>query len=420
MSAALDELEILSRDTAFARLWSIASAVVESLQDEGIEAAASVKTLLGALDKQIRELGEHGAVLLADDPPPELVTALLALVARSRSAGRRVLAVGSFLGGGAPAGRPERSPPPEFSPTVQADPSSATCPTVQADANLDSPQANGPVAEMRAASARFERFWEFSADLHRNHWRWEQHLETVTAALEHSRKIAEQAGGQLAAWHGGADQRSLPFATQPGDLAAHALAGDALTRFLEDALGEISQTHRRLARLGDEAHALLAEHAATGIGLARWAEEFDRTGSQRFIEALLMHAAGEVFAVPMNSIAEIVHVCGHESARPPAQGTQAYERGDQSYPLASLEELLGCSANQAPAERPPARPLLLLSASVGRLALRVHQLIGRRRVNVEPVGAPLDRLWWLAGGVVMGDGRVAFLLDVEALLTRSR
>jgi chemosensory pili system protein ChpA (sensor histidine kinase/response regulator) len=75
------------------QLWWVVGAVLEALQQGGIDGNVSVKRLLGHVDRELRRLQEHGEVRYADAPPLELMNNLLFYVARAGSAGSRVGAV---------------------------------------------------------------------------------------------------------------------------------------------------------------------------------------------------------------------------------------------------------------------------------------------------------------------------------------
>jgi chemosensory pili system protein ChpA (sensor histidine kinase/response regulator) len=75
------------------QLWWVVSSVLEALQQGGIDGSASVKRLLGQVDRELRRLHEQGEQQYSDSPPIELLNNLLFYVARSRTAGPRVAGV---------------------------------------------------------------------------------------------------------------------------------------------------------------------------------------------------------------------------------------------------------------------------------------------------------------------------------------
>ncbi len=75
------------------QLWWVVGAVIEALQEGGIDGNVSVKRLLGNVDREIRRLQEQGESSYVNSPPVELLNNLLFYVARSTSSGSRVSSV---------------------------------------------------------------------------------------------------------------------------------------------------------------------------------------------------------------------------------------------------------------------------------------------------------------------------------------
>jgi chemosensory pili system protein ChpA (sensor histidine kinase/response regulator) len=84
--------QIATRQPVF-QLWWVVGAVIESLQENGLEGGQSIKRLLGLGDREIRRLYEQGEARYAQSPAVELLNNLLYYVGRSESSGGRVNAV---------------------------------------------------------------------------------------------------------------------------------------------------------------------------------------------------------------------------------------------------------------------------------------------------------------------------------------
>ncbi len=84
--------QIATRQPVF-QLWWVVGAVIESLQENGLEGGQSIKRLLGLGDREIRRLYEQGEARYAQTPAVELLNNLLYYVGRSESSGGRVSAV---------------------------------------------------------------------------------------------------------------------------------------------------------------------------------------------------------------------------------------------------------------------------------------------------------------------------------------
>src|SRR5215471_2174555 len=84
--------QIATRQPVF-QLWWVVGAVIEALQQNGLESGQSVKRLLGLADREIRRLYEQGEARYSQAPPVELLNNLLYYVGRAESSGGRVSAV---------------------------------------------------------------------------------------------------------------------------------------------------------------------------------------------------------------------------------------------------------------------------------------------------------------------------------------
>ncbi len=61
-------------------------------------------------------------------------------------------------------------------------------------------------------------------------------------------------------------------------------------------------------------------------------------------------------------------------------------------------------------------PLLLVRAGEQRMAIQVDQLLGNYQIVVKSIGAQLSGVRWFTGGTILADGKIALLLDVNALV----
>jgi len=93
LAAVAQKLEqIATRQPTF-QLWWVVGAVIEALQEEGLQSGVSIKRLLGLADREIKRLYEQGEATYAHSPAIELLNNLLYYVGRADSSGPRVSAV---------------------------------------------------------------------------------------------------------------------------------------------------------------------------------------------------------------------------------------------------------------------------------------------------------------------------------------
>jgi chemosensory pili system protein ChpA (sensor histidine kinase/response regulator) len=93
LAAVAQKLEQIATRQPVFQLWWVTGAVIEALQENGLEGGVSVKRLLGLGDREIRRLYEQGEARYAQTPAVELLNNLLYYVGRAESSGPRVQAV---------------------------------------------------------------------------------------------------------------------------------------------------------------------------------------------------------------------------------------------------------------------------------------------------------------------------------------
>ncbi|MDB6101389.1 MAG: type pili sensor histidine kinase and response regulator [Gammaproteobacteria bacterium] len=93
LAAVAQKLEQIATRQPVFQLWWVTGAVIEALQENGVEGGVSIKRLLGLGDREIRRLYEQGEPRYAQTPAVELLNNLLYYVGRAESSGPRVMAV---------------------------------------------------------------------------------------------------------------------------------------------------------------------------------------------------------------------------------------------------------------------------------------------------------------------------------------
>jgi two-component system chemotaxis sensor kinase CheA len=131
------------------------------------------------------------------------------------------------------------------------------------------------------------------------------------------------------------------------------------------------------------------------------------------IQALLVSTGGQVFAVPLSSVAEVLSP--EELPLDTVDGKPVVILRDGSVaPLYHLDAILGDSQD---ADRMPRDTDSVVLIELGRQlrALSVERLVGRQEIVIKPLGRMLRHLRGLGGATVLGDGRVALILDPRSL-----
>ncbi len=128
---------------------------------------------------------------------------------------------------------------------------------------------------------------------------------------------------------------------------------------------------------------------------------------------VLASAGGQVFALPADLVAQLREVRPEELRAWQADGQMDHQ--GEAYPLRSLAELT--NRPLAPTD-PQQRTILLLRSGDDRLALLVDGLEGNYEAVIKSAGPQLARSPGLMGATVLGDGRIALILNPFALAER--
>jgi two-component system chemotaxis sensor kinase CheA len=129
------------------------------------------------------------------------------------------------------------------------------------------------------------------------------------------------------------------------------------------------------------------------------------------LEVLLFVRAGTVFGLPLPTVEEALSIGDTFSL----QGRPALELRGGQLPLFDVAELVGCP----PTPLPDGAPALVVSAGGRRIAAACDTLLGEEEVVVKPLG-PLFRVDGYLGAAILGDGRIALLLDAMSLTRGQR
>jgi two-component system chemotaxis sensor kinase CheA len=137
------------------------------------------------------------------------------------------------------------------------------------------------------------------------------------------------------------------------------------------------------------------------------------------IKVLVVSSAGDRYAIPQVSIVELVRVEG-EKVRKNIQrihGVRVYRYRDRLLPLVNLNQVLQVEAESTGEEE--AVNLIVLQAADRQFGLVVDRINDTQEIVVKPLWKHLKSLACFAGATVMGDGRVALILDVFGLAQRA-
>src|ERR1017187_3921630 len=128
------------------------------------------------------------------------------------------------------------------------------------------------------------------------------------------------------------------------------------------------------------------------------------------IPGLVIMSGGERFVIPQVSLLELIRLEGDSGEKhiERVHGTPVYRRRGSLLPIAYLNQVLGLES----AERAEVVSMVVLQAEDRQFGLVVDGINDTQEIVVKPLGKQLKGLTVYAGATIMGDGRVALILDV--------
>ena len=130
------------------------------------------------------------------------------------------------------------------------------------------------------------------------------------------------------------------------------------------------------------------------------------------LEGMTVEIGGESFIIPLSFISE-AFLPRAGQVKTIASGPQVVRVRDSYVPLITLEELLHIRPTSAGAED---SILVMVEAEGRHAALAIDRLLGQQQVVIKSLESNYRRVPGIAGATVLGNGRVALILDVNALM----
>jgi two-component system chemotaxis sensor kinase CheA len=128
------------------------------------------------------------------------------------------------------------------------------------------------------------------------------------------------------------------------------------------------------------------------------------------LHVLLVERLGQVLGLPLARVEEVVPVEDTTALR----GRRSLVLRGESIPLGDLAVVLGGGG-----ELPPRPPALVVNHAGKTVALACDRLVGEESVIVKTLGPLLGRRPGYLGGAILGDGRIALIVDPAVAVARA-
>jgi chemosensory pili system protein ChpA (sensor histidine kinase/response regulator) len=133
-------------------------------------------------------------------------------------------------------------------------------------------------------------------------------------------------------------------------------------------------------------------------------------------QALLVRVGMDLYAIPLTSIEGVSRIEKEEAEQLMQDEEKQFHYGGDDYQISSLGKLLGRQSGLG-AETEEGRPAVILVRAGGhRVGFYIDELLGHHEIVVKSLGPQVSSVSGMAGGTILGDGRVALILDVPALV----
>ena len=129
------------------------------------------------------------------------------------------------------------------------------------------------------------------------------------------------------------------------------------------------------------------------------------------IQALLVGAQEEYFAIPLSSVLETVRVPAEEIYS--IEGKDVLRLREEILPLVRLSDVFGIEEVFDSGEN---LYIVVIALAESKLGVIVDTLVGQEEIVIKSLGDYLQGIKGIAGATIRGDGRVTLIVDVGALM----
>ena len=210
-------------------------------------------------------------------------------------------------------------------------------------------------------------------------------------------------------------ERNLPLPENPTDAQIWDLAfhpGFSTANALSDLSGRgvgMDVVKSNILALGGQVEIRSEKHVGTTVSIRL-------PLTLAILDGMSVAVGDEVFILPLNMVIESLQP-QPQDVRTIAGDTRVLHVRDDYLPLINLREQYRLTSTHAA----PTAPIAVVVESGGRrLALEVDELLGQQQVVVKNLETNYRRIPGISGATILGDGRVALIIDAGSIATGTR
>ncbi len=133
-----------------------------------------------------------------------------------------------------------------------------------------------------------------------------------------------------------------------------------------------------------------------------------------FLESLVVNSNNRLYALPIETVAEVFQPAADEIIRNSAEGKEMVLRQGKVIPVMGLHEDPAVNGNPKPLTE---QVVVIVEASRGNIGFPVDEILGQEQVMIKELPGYLKNIRGGSGCALLGSGEVAIVLDIEQLFT---
>ena len=135
------------------------------------------------------------------------------------------------------------------------------------------------------------------------------------------------------------------------------------------------------------------------------------------LRGVVVRSASQVYVLPMQQVRQVIRVQRNDIFL--SGDRQAIEFQGEKIIVIRLTEALGIAEYHPPLEGSAQVPVVILAYGAGQIACMVDEVIRVQEIVVRSLGSQLRRVKRITGAVILGDGKIALVLDALELIQES-
>jgi two-component system chemotaxis sensor kinase CheA len=137
------------------------------------------------------------------------------------------------------------------------------------------------------------------------------------------------------------------------------------------------------------------------------------------VQALLVRVAGGIYALPIHAVTETLRIDAQQIHR--VNNREAIMLREQVLPLISLRHVFGVGdgSDEVHAKDGSRLVVAVHTTNSRQVGLIVDGLVGEQEIVIKPLGQLVGDVAGVSGAAILGDGSVALIVDVAALIAQA-